>query len=767
MSSTPPLPIARIAKIKDHRVFRDFAWPTSLHDFARFNLVYGYNGSGKSTLSKLFEHIAQRRVVEEGQADFIINAHPVNGDALDTAANLPQVRVFDREAVVRTIAEADSELGPIYYFGEENVESQKKLETESKLLEKAKKDLEAAQLTTRSKSQTFEAHCTDKGREIKTLLSGTNSTYLSYNSAKFKKKADELMAHVGALPTRTDEQKTALKQKAGAISMTELSELVFDYPDLNKAQEVARELLARTVTSKVIDRLVDKPVIAKWVEEGLHIHSGDEPLATCEFCGNTLTSERMKDLDGHFNDVYKAFVQDLTKARTACEHRVSAIAALVKHDPAKLYSDLSGRYQEKLKSLKEADELVAQFLNALAKGLSDKAANPFQSLHLDTYLDGLSVTASDAASSALAVVNVVLQEHNARCRAFDKSVLEARKELEAAVVADTFSTYQKNLKAVTDSEANEKRLGDDIRGFQETVTKLEMELKEHRTPAEQLNKELCGFLGRGDLSVAVHETGYTVVRDGIPALNLSEGEKTAIAFLYFLKSLHDKTFNLGKGIVVIDDPVSSLDAHALFSAFGQMKQVVKEAGQLFVLTHNSGFFRQVKNWFESMNRWKKDPTTRPARFFMLSVRIEHGHRNAAITVLDPLLERFESEYHYLFKQVHVQAQQTSMPSDMQVLYPLPNIARRLLEAFLAFKVPSPTSDGLMKKLDLITFDPAKKTRMLRFTHSYSHSDRIEEHGMDMSLLAEAPQVMREVLELIQFADPQHYDGMMEQIVAIS
>lgn len=766
MSSSPPLPITRITKIRDHRVFRDFTWPTTLHDFGRYNLIYGYNGSGKSTLSKLFEHIAEQRAVEEGLADFIVNGHTVTGDTLDTAANLPQVRVFDREAVVRTIAEADSELGPIYYFGEENVESQRKLEIESKNLEKVKKDLEAAQLATRTKSQTYEGHCTDKAREIKLLLSGTNSTYLSYNSTKFKRKADELVAKGGALPTRTEEQKRALKKKADASSMTELTELAFEYPDLNKARDVAQELLTRTVTSNAIDRLVEKPEIAKWVEEGLHIHTDEEPRSSCEFCGNTLSADRVKELEGHFNDVYKAFIQDLTKARTACEHRVSTIAALTKHDPAKLYTDLSGRYQEKLRTLKDAEELVVKFLSSLAKGLSEKAANPFQRLDLDTYTEGLSVAAGSSARSALTDVNTLLTEHNNRCKAFDKSVTEARQELETAVIADVLSAYQKNLKAVTDSEANEKQFGDELRSLQDAVTKLEMELKEHRTPAEQLNKELWGFLGRGDLSVAVRETGYTVVRNGIPALNLSEGEKTAIAFLYFLKSLRDKTFDLGKGVVVIDDPVSSLDAHALFSAFGHMKEVSKDAGQLFILTHNFGFFRQVKNWFHYMHGQRgKDVTKRPARFFMLSVRIVDGHRNAAIAPLDPLLEQFESEYHYLFKQVHSQAQLTTAPTEMQVLYPLPNVARRLLESFLAFKQPG--SDGLMNKLELVDFDPAKKTRMLRFTHSFSHSDRIEEHGMDMSLLAEAPQVMKEILELIERTDRQHYDGMVEQVTTSS
>jgi len=56
-------------------------------------------------------------------------------------------------------------------------------------------------------------------------------------------------------------------------------------------------------------------------------------------------------------------------------------------------------------------------------------------------------------------------------------------------------------------------------------------------------------------------------RRGKPAKRLSEGEKTAVAFIYFLVQLKDQDFNIGEGIVVIDDPISSLDASAIYVDF--------------------------------------------------------------------------------------------------------------------------------------------------------------------------------------------------------
>jgi len=155
------------------------------------------------------------------------------------------------------------------------------------------------------------------------------------------------------------------------------------------------------------------------------------------------------------------------------------------------------------------------------------------------------------------------------------------------------------------------------------------------------------------LRLEIKDTGYAITRGGKPALALSEGEMTAIALLYFLKSLQDKRFDLANGVVVLDDPVSSLDANALYLAFGFMRQRTKDAGQLIIFTHNFTFFRQVRNWFHHLpGQNKRDINQRPARFYMLDCEHDQNGRCASIRRLDPLLEQYESEYHYLFACVY-------------------------------------------------------------------------------------------------------------------
>jgi wobble nucleotide-excising tRNase len=291
------------------------------------------------------------------------------------------------------------------------------------------------------------------------------------------------------------------------------------------------------------------------------------------------------------------------------------------------------------------------------------------------------------------------------------------------------------------------------------IAELEREIVEFRRPAEELNADLAAYLGRDDLRLEVKSTGYRMLRNGQPATHLSEGERTAIAFLYFLKSLSDRSFDMANGIVVIDDPVSSLDANALYSAFGYMKERTKAAGQLFILTHSFSLFRLVRNWFHHLpGQGKKDVALRPARFFMLAATAQDGARGARLAGLDPLLEQHESEYHYLFKRVHLEAGQVGVPA-LERHYEVPNVARRLLEAFLSFRFPN--ESDLHAKLEQVEFDSARKTRILRFLHTYSHHDSVAHPAHDLSALSETTAVLKDVLVMMQHVDRGHFDRMVE------
>lgn len=203
---------------------------------------------------------------------------------------------------------------------------------------------------------------------------------------------------------------------------------------------------------------------------------------------------------------------------------------------------------------------------------------------------------------------------------------------------------------------------------------------------------------------------------------------------------------------MIDDPVSSLDANSLFNAFSFMKERTNTCGQLFILTHNFSFFRQVKNWTSYMKKPR-------ASCFSLNATVdENGRRCATLDPLDLLLQEFESEYHYLFRRVQLAAKQANVRPDLATLYGLPNIGRRVLEAFLAFKQPDKTGK-LYQQLQAIDFDSKKKTRIFRFLHTFSHKEFVSEGSHEPHILAEGPKVMQDLLDFIKAVDEEHYLSM--------
>ena len=124
---------------------------------------------------------------------------------------------------------------------------------------------------------------------------------------------------------------------------------------------------------------------------------------------------------------------------------------------------------------------------------------------------------------------------------------------------------------------------------------------------------------------------------------------------------------------------------------------------------------------------------------------------------------YESEYHYLFSLVYQGANLKS--GEIELFYHLPNIGRRLLEAFLAFR--KPTKEGLYEKLEQLNFDNAKKARILRFMQTHSHSGEVDDPEHDISILSETPEVLKDLLNLIKSEDKGHFEEMEKAITTTS
>lgn len=162
------------------------------------------------------------------------------------------------------------------------------------------------------------------------------------------------------------------------------------------------------------------------------------------------------------------------------------------------------------------------------------------------------------------------------------------------------------------------------KGIQQTTVKkqqyenekknLEIEIKEKNKqvtsvqPAvDEINRILQNY-GFNNFSIAPspeNENHYQIKRpDGaLVEATLSEGEVTFITFLYFLqwiKGSHNEEDVTQDRVVVIDDPISSLDSNILFVVSSLLKDVIFQVmdgssniKQILVLTHNVYFHKEL------------------------------------------------------------------------------------------------------------------------------------------------------------------------------
>lgn len=777
--------ITRINRIRNHRIFRDFSWPAELPDFARFNVIYGWNGAGKTTLSNLFLHLQKKQPMFEGEIEFRFGQNNVSGADLGSSI-LPSVKVFNREFVSAALFEtAGQQFSPIYYLGEENVETQKQIEELKSQCDKAQKQLAITASNKQRAENALDNFSIAQAKIIREALNSSGQNpYNNYDKRGFINKASKLTSTNYTANILDTQKKIKLREKLVGKPKDRIASLEAEYPNLISLTDMSRSVLSRSIVSNTIEQLAANPALAAWVQQGLELHQAENNSDSCEFCGQPIPANRIRHLESHFNDEFKEFQNELTDSIKKIDNAKLQLDLVRPPEPTLFYEHLVDDLKKEIATIGQHRWYVDSYLDALKKALVVKKENPFQVVDLLQYVgyeadpaepkgfwgatfsilvDGVSNFGALKGQQAVQEINAIIDEHNSLTDNFQKEIEKARTALENSYVAETYQEFVTKNSAVANAESERLIAERFVKMCQSKIVELEREVVQHRRPAEQLNAEIRAYLGRDELTFAIHENGYTITRHGKPAGNLSEGEKTAIAFLYFLKSLQDKSFDISNGVVVIDDPVSSLDANSLYSAFGYMKERTKDAGQLFVLTHNFAFFRQVKNWFNHLpGQKKKDLADRPARYYMLQAAIHDGNRTATLAKLDPMLHEHESEYHYLFKRVRDESLKANQNGAIEECYGMPNVARRLLEGFLAFRHPNKPSD-LQQQLNQVDFDHAKKSRILRFLHTYSHHGHIADPEHDLSILSETPKVLANVLELIEAVDKGHYDGMIAAI----
>lgn len=747
--------INKIVRIEGYRIFKDFRWPNTLSDFRKYNLIYGWNGTGKTTLAELFKCLQDQTAINLGNVVYDIDGRLIKGDEIPTAT-LPKVRVFNRDVASAKVFTTNDQVAPIYYFGNDAPQKKREVEQLKNDLTLAKDNKNNAESELKCAQKSLDEFYIAKAKIIKELLISSNTTtYHNYDKRPFKQAIEKLASSSLEASPSSDADKERLRRQKDAQPKNLINEVRYEIPDFDALTSSTNELLSQFVISTVIECLVKDSELTRWVQTGLELHTGDRLSDDCKFCGQKLPHGRISELQAHFNDSFSRFQFELKSKASQIDRDLKLIKNISLPDSSRFYEHLVSDFDLAMTNANEIFQQAADYLDYLRKHLEAKLELPFSQMFLDQQI---TIPERAKINEAIFKINDSINKHNTMTKQFKSEVDAACQRLEECFVAESLPEYKQLREAAEKAQGLFEEANDEKNSLEKQIEDIERDIREHRQPAEELNAEIHEYLGRNDLQFEIKDNGYSLRRNGQLANHLSDGEKTAISFLYFLKSLQDESFDLSNGIVVIDDPVSSLDNNSLFSAFSYMKERTKNAGQLVVLSHNFYFFRLVKNWFNHING-KKDHV----RYYMLCTeRNDSVDRLADLKQLDPLLEKYDSEYYYLFKLV---LDESNRPSDALRPY-MPNLARRLLEAFLAFRYPDCCKNNelaLHKALERTKFDDRKKTRIIRFLNIYSHAGRIGEAEDESWALSEASLVLKDIMELIQQEDQGHYNGMINAI----
>ena len=752
--------ITQIERLRDVGVFRDYTWSSEpgLVDFGRFNLIYGWNGSGKTTLSRVLRNLELGNAPPVGDIVLKTAGRKIAGDEFgDLPAESISLKVFNRDFIRGNVFRPDDDvMTPIVVLGKRSIEAQQKIEQLTTELASLNGVIESHQEEERDLQRRLNDHSQESARNLKNVIGNhSESNYRNYHRGQYQSRADAMIEAGDVEASRlSDDRRDALIQRQADRLRSPVELPTFADVDLTGLAADATELLIKTVSATALDSLARDATLAEWVRHGMEIH--DQRLADeCLYCSRPMPPNRLEALKAHFDSAHGELMRGLDAEIAKCEAGAKAYEAIDSNLPVvdQLFSDLAAPFQEARSQLITEAKRASVFLQVLADDLRTKKERAFEAVS-PGYEPPM------AGREAFASLTRLVEKHNKGCAEFQDSVERARKSLEADFIAGRLNEYETLTSGLERVKLTQEQAGARAKEIGGEIARLEAEVLDHRPPADDLNTDLRNYLGQGAMQLEVREHGYTLMRDGRPAKDPSEGEITAIALLYFLRSLDSRGFDLQRGVVVLDDPVSSLDENALFTAASYIRRRTERAGQLFILTHNFAFFREMRNWLKHVNDPReKSPWKQPARFYMLQCYIRDGQRASKLQQLDPLLEEYESDYHYLFSQIYRAA---NAPNEsLKENYVLPNMARRLLEAFLAFRHPQ--SDSLWKKANGLNFDAVKTTQILRFLNVYSHDETVGAPQHDPTLLAESGPVLANLLELIQQVDCVHYNAMIALI----
>jgi wobble nucleotide-excising tRNase len=748
--------ITKINKIKDFGIFKNFSWDTGTTPFKKKNLIYGWNYSGKTTFSKLFSNLEKKSKVHFPTSEYTFeleNTTTYTQDVLDTFPYF--TKVFNTQ-YVKTVFSWDKEnnegFEPIlFYLGEVAGDIQPKIDS---LRDRWSPKIEAIKKNYAKIVTAFDEYSKDSGKfskqatEIRKYLNDQIKNS-DFNKGHFISLVSEVKLAL-ATHVQLHDKVEEIKQQAIAtnefIAQNEINTFVENIKIIGG--KVKTILEANATQSVPFPELDGDPVLFKWVQTGVGLHKESKK---CKFCDEDLKQERIDSLNQYYSEKLKEIQDGIKIIRTEIEVDVAGLNFNFPHEST-IIKHHRERYKEAKKNFETQKKVYIKELEIFEVDLKTKEGKYFTTVPA-TYFKEITINAE------LERVIEVIKEHNLFVTNFDDNKKDALKLILRHYVAEYLTTENYLTKETESKSASEivKRCIAKILENDTEILRLSGLLNDTVKGQEELNIYLKIFLNQNDILIDIANEKYVLKRGTLEATNLSEGEKTAIAFAYFLTELKSlkKENNLKDTIIFFDDPISSLDSNHIFQVRSLIQNFFANPAdylQLFISTHNFEFFSVLLDSTLFNNNPNSQDSPKP--FYLINRTAENI---STFKNLPKTLRSHKSEYAHIFhilKEYNVSINK----DDFEFKILLPNALRRFLELYSLFKYPKGYCE-IDERLKMVFSVDEAVAHNTKLYHWFSHQQQFEKVAQHDSKLILIDDAISEVMLHLKNKDPLHWSGL--------
>ncbi|MFP5994113.1 AAA family ATPase [Helicobacter pylori] len=693
-----------IKKIKSFKAFCGLD-AIEMGEFKDYNVIFGNNGCGKTSLTRAFEllipknkHIEKYRTISTAESPSIEFKCKDGSYKIEPNSNIGaptfKVEIYNSD-FLHNNAPFNSEFGlkklddgviilEGSVLGEETKEINQLKNCREKVEKRQKKIKDENSTETLSaKQESAIKKCDEEIEKIrKEVTSKTIQITLDeikinniceVSKDKFKVQEDALTN----LKKDFDELNEAMKKFNNLKEM----ELPKDYQTIKDKLESLFSFDIDKEAGQVSEEIKDhiSKVGREFIEKGIELYK-EMPDNACPFCTQKITNNIIQAYTSYFNKRIEQFNQDSLEVSGILKKILEQwkieeiLQSFEKFKP--FIEDFSTNKENLKNALEQTKVLLEKLQKEVGKKEGVKNKEKFQEIDkklLENY---------KKFQQCVDETRNILNQEKEQKKKLEKLKTELKKARIKKAKHDSYD-WQKSKE-----EAKRKLLVLDrghkrLKCLLEKIDKKLKELYDQKRPDIEIINNYLKALNLPKYSL---DKDYRIILNSDALENseakiiLSDGEKTTLAFAYFLARLKSfyKKENLKNLVVVIDDPISSLDEQRIYNTsyiVAKINQELareklsneKDRAQVFVLTHNHTFMARLINM-----------VGKHARYFQL----ERHQGQLKIVCKDKVNGYFDTFYLLLFKEVYAFAKKETVQDDFNEAINYGNKIRILLESFL-------------------------------------------------------------------------------------